>query len=175
MKTLLVVPETRPLVILAVLLGLGTIAFMVFFLLHDKSLPTYSVIQYELAGTAQHARAMFNAWQTAGQALVRQSLYIDFAFMPVYALAFAALTLLAARAALGGAQTWGLWLALAPFAAWAFDIVENIGLLVALRRPESPSAMALAVSATASRLKFGLLGLSAFSCLGVTIQRLVTR
>ena len=66
-------------------------------------------------------------------------------------------------------------MALAPFAAWAFDILENIGLLVALRRPDNPSALALAIAAAASRLKFALLGLSACYWLGVMIQRLVTR
>jgi hypothetical protein len=105
----------------------------------------------------------------------RKSLIIDFAYMPVYAFTFAALTLLAARAASGRAQSWGLWLALAPFGAWAFDILENVGLLVALRRHANPPALELAVSAAAAILKFGLLGLTVFYWFGVTIQHLANR
>jgi len=169
--------QTGPLAFLALLFSVGVIAFMLYFRRLEQQLPpsSPSIIQYEFAATPPRAIKMFNVWQLAGQAVIRWSLYIDFAFMPVYAFAFAAVTLLAARAAVGRAQTWGVRLLWAPFVAWAFDILENIGLLVALGRPERPSGLALAVSAGSASLKFASLGLSLVYWFGVVAQRLATR
>ena len=83
--------------------------------------------------------------------------------------------MLAARAARGRLLTWGVWMLRAPFGAWAFDILENIGLLVALSRPDNPSGLALAVSAGSATLKFSLLGLAGVYCVGVIVQWLVSR
>src|SRR5258708_40139794 len=83
---------------------------------------------------------MFDHWGRAGMAVMRRSLHVDFAFMPVYAFAAAMCTLLAARSASGFAQNVGLWLVLAPFLAWALDIVENLGLLAALDHYPNPPA-----------------------------------
>src|SRR5664279_4702939 len=156
MKLPLATLMTRPLAIVALLLAAGVIAFMLYFHSLEQQLPpeSKSIIQYEFAATPHTATDMFTTWQADGQAVIRWSLYIDFPFMPVYAFAFAAATLLAARAARGRLLAWGVWMLRAPFGAWAFDILENIGLLVALSRPDNPSGLALAVSAGSATLKF---------------------
>ena len=88
MKLPLATLMTRPLAIVALLLAAGVIAFMLYFHSLEQQLPpdSKSIIQYEFAATPHTATDMFTTWQADGQAVIRWSLYIDFAFMPVYGL-----------------------------------------------------------------------------------------
>jgi len=62
-------------------------------------------------------------------------------------------------------------LVLAPFAAWALDIVENLGLLAALNQSDHPPALPLAVSALAATVKVALLLLALLYILVVPVVR----
>lgn len=141
---------------------LATVLFYIVLTIHDRPLAPYTIVSLELAFTPARAAAMFAAWGEAGLRIARQSLLIDFGFMPAYALALGGLVLAEAQLAAGRMQTWGLRLAAAPFVAVLFDAVENIALLVVLAQPASPSAGLLMLAGVCALIKFGLL-LAAFA------------
>jgi hypothetical protein len=154
---------------------LVTLGLMLVFAFHDQRLSPYSIVSLELAWTAERALEMFEAWGRAGQQVARQSLLIDLAFMPAYAVLFAGLVVIQARQARGRWQSAGLWLALAPFAAWLFDLVENAALWRVLARPESPPALELTIAGAAAALKFGLLLASVSYLLAMLLRRRLGR
>jgi hypothetical protein len=120
---------------------LVTAVFVVIFGIHDRPLRPAGIVGYELAYTPQNALRLFEAWGAAGQLAARESLWIDFLFMPAYALLFAGLALGEARLARAGwVRRLGAWPAALPLAAWLFDFVENVALLRALDTPTAPPA-----------------------------------
>jgi hypothetical protein len=151
----------------------ATAGFMALFAIHDRPLQPYGIVGYEFAWTPGRALEMFRAWGEAGRQVARESLWIDFGFMPAYALLGAGLTLSAARGAQSGwAQRLGMWAARLPFGAWALDAVENVALLRALGSPEQPPAAPLAVAGAAATVKFGLLAVCAVYMVGAWVGRL---
>src|SRR5512141_3174165 len=76
---------------------LATLALVVVFAVHDRGLSPYSIVAYELAWTPAQAALLFASWGEAGARVARESLWIDFAFMPSYAVLFAGLVLTEAR------------------------------------------------------------------------------
>lgn len=159
MTALLHIPPQRVVlaVTLAALVATAILAF-VFDGLHRPMAP-YTIVDLEFAGAPARLAEMTAAWGAAGTDAARQSLWLDFLFMPAYALLFAGLALMVARATSSLAQTLGLWLTLMPFAAWAWDLLENVMLLNALP-PALAAETALRVAAVAAGVKFGVLGLS---------------
>jgi hypothetical protein len=89
--------------------------------------------------------------------VAREALWLDFAYMPAYALLAAGLVVLQARRSRGAAQRLGLRLAAAPFAAWLLDVVENVALLRVLGAPAAPPPALLVVAGLSASLKFLLL------------------
>jgi hypothetical protein len=136
---------------------LATLAIFIVFALHDRGLRPYTIVSFELAWTPLQAEKLFAAWGAPGQRVARESLLIDFAYMPAYALLFAGLVLVEARRSAGRVQRLGLSLALVPFAAWLCDAVENVALLNVLAAPASPSAPLLQLAGLSASLKFLLL------------------
>lgn len=118
------------------------------------------IIQFELAGTTDRARAILDRWGPAGQAAARKSLLLDYAFPPSYAL-FQALACdaiavgLAARSRSFMAGV-GLPIAWAQLAAAGFDYVENTALLVMLAGRDQRAPR---VARRAALLKFALISL----------------
>ncbi len=156
MRRLLVWPSTR-LIMIALLGGSGlALALMVYLQSLNAALAPYDIVAFEFAWTAARAGEMLAAWGGAGAAAARQSLLVDYAFMPAYAVSFAALTLLAARAARERFQPAGLWLTIAPLAAALFDAVENTALLTSLP-PGAPADGPAFLAAISAAIKFGLL------------------
>jgi hypothetical protein len=149
-------PELRLRQVAALAL-LAVLALVVVFGIHDQRLSPYSIVSLELAWTPERAGEIFQAWGAAGLHTARRSLLIDLAFMPAYALLFASLVLILARQARGRWQTAGLWLVLAPFAAWLFDLIENATLLRVLGSAADPPATELTLAGAAAVLKFALL------------------
>lgn len=156
MHHLLTTPQTKNLVAVTLVAASAVAGFAYIFGLIHTALAPYSILDLEFAGTTQRLNAMTGAWGEAGNRAAQLSLWVDYAFMPAYAALFAGLTLLTARAVSGRWQTLGLWLTLAPFAAWAFDALENTLLFIALP-PAAPSDAVLTGAVAAAALKFGLL------------------
>lgn len=177
MHHLLTIPKTKNLLAITLVSASAVAGFLYVFGLIHRPMAPYTILDLQFAGTAQRLNEMTSAWGEAGNRAAQLSLWVDFAFMPAYAALFAGLTLLAARAASGRQQTLGLWLAPAPFAAWAFDALENALLLTALP-PAAPTDTVLSGAAAAAALKFGLLLAGAVYVLivgGWTLARYLTR
>ncbi len=121
-----------------------------------RALAPATIIDLEFAWSPERLNTLTGLWGEAGTEAARLSLWVDYLFMPAYALLFGGLTLLTARAAAGVWQNLGLWATALAFVAALWDALENTLLLTALP-PASPSALALPVAGSAAALKFGLL------------------
>jgi hypothetical protein len=172
MRTLLHTPPSKPLWVLTALATLVTIGFLAYFRLSEGALAPYGSVPFQWAWTPAQAQKMRTTWGAAGDAVARRSLWVDFAFMPVYVVCFAGWAVLAARSLTGRLQTLGLQLALAPWLAWALDATENLMLLRVLDTAGSPPALPLLVAGTASVLKFALLILCGLYSLGTGVYHL---
>lgn len=150
-------PKSQSLLVVVLLSISLVLGFLFYFQLLNRDLAPYTIVDFELAWTAAKAQAMLTSWGEVGRAAARQSLIIDFAFMPTYALGMAALTLLAARSLTGRWQALGLWLVLAPLAAWALDAVENVNLLALVDHTANPVASAVTSASWSATIKFLLL------------------
>jgi hypothetical protein len=135
----------------------ATLALSAALALHDRPLRPYSIVSLELAWTSAQAAALLAAWGAAGQRVAREALWLDFAYMPAYALLAAGLVVLEARRSRGAVQRAGVRLAAAPFAAWLLDVVENLALLRVLAAPAAPPAGLLIVAGLSASVKFLLL------------------
>ena len=155
----------------------ATFVLFLLFQWHDHPLSPYSIVSLELAWTPATAGTILAQWGAGGQQVARQSLWLDFLFMPAYAFLFAGATLSVARGAPQGFgagtrinwQRWGFWLAALPFVAWACDITENLALLRVLAAADTPSATALQVAGWAASTKFELLLVCLAYSLGVLL------
>lgn len=138
--------------------------------MHDSGGP--GIIPFELAGTAERANRIIDAWGSDGRRAARRSLLLDYAFPPTYA-GLQALGCTAtgdryraggrsALAAGGGPLAWG------QLAAAGFDYVENTALLLILagRNGRLP-----VLARRAALVKFALLFAGwSYMLLGVTVR-----
>lgn len=157
-------------------LTLALILFAIFSIL-DRPLQTEAapngIVSFELAGNPPRARAITNSWKqmslplsaVAGQpnpeivngsyVYAAFSLGLDYLFMPIYALAIAFATLVAARKHDGWLRSLGAVAGYAACAAMLFDALENYSLLqVLVGNIESAYP---AIAAFCAIVKFGLI------------------
>jgi hypothetical protein len=152
MRRLATGPDQKTLGLITLLALSIMVGFYFFLQVHDRPLQPYTIVDFELAWTPGRAAQLLAAWGPAGAQTARESLWVDFGFIPPYALFFAGATLLAARTARGRWQTIGLWLTLGPFVAGALDAAENLCLLNVLSSA-APSAVVLLVAGLAAAIK----------------------
>jgi hypothetical protein len=120
---------------------------------------SYGIVDYELAYSPQKADQILNTWDADARAAARQSLLIDFLFMPAYALFFGSVTLLLARAQRGMLRTIGFALTLGCIAAALLDIFENTMLYISLPGPPV-AALPPLLAGIAASIKFLLIVLA---------------
>ena len=164
-------PTLKTLRLVTAVAFLFTAAIFFVFRVHDRPLRPYDIVAFELAWTPQKAETIMGVWGEAGSQTARESLFIDFGYLPAYSFFFAGLTLMAARALSGWQQTLGFVLTFAPFMSAVSDATENFALLSVLQSPGSPSAAALTLAGVGATLKFSLLVLCLLYMLGVVIYR----
>jgi len=172
MVRFLTTPSASTLTWIIRLAAVASLAFMIGFQFHDRPLQPHTIISYEFAWNATRATQMFAEWGAAGNVAARESLWIDFGFMPAYALFVAGLTLHQARQINPHPrlQTIGLSLALVPGAAVVCDVIENLCLLVSLP-PALPADQSLFMAGLAATIKFSLLFICTLYWLFVFIRR----
>ncbi len=168
-------PAPRTLRLVTVVAFLFTAAIFFVFRVHDRPLKPYDIVAFELALTPQKAATMMGVWGEAGRQTARESLFIDFGYMPAYSFLFAGLTLMAARAVTARLQALGFALTFVPFVSAASDAIENFALLAALQTPGSPSAIALTLAGVAATVKFSLLLLCLLYMVFTVLYRAVRR
>lgn len=158
-------------------LGLSLVFYVVFGIL-DAPLRTEAapngIVSFELAGSPQAARAITDSWKQLSLQLSATAdrpdpsivntpyvfaafgLGLDYLFMPVYALALAFATLLAAQKHTGWMQLLAVAAGYGGLFAALFDAVENYALLrVLLGAVESNFP---AIASFCAIVKFGLIG-----------------
>jgi hypothetical protein len=139
-------------------LVLTLILFAVFRVLDAPLQTDYApngIVSFELAGSPQNAAHMVLTW--SGDAMLNAAfgLGIDYLFMPIYALALAFATLLAAGRHGGWLKSLGVVAGFGAVAAPLFDAVENYALFkILLGAFESPYPE---IAFYCALIKFGLL------------------
>lgn len=117
--------------LLAVTLGVGAWALDVI-----DGMGDVGIIEFELARTAEQASDFYGRLGNSGRDAARESLYIDYLYLVLYALTYAAGCLIVARRAGGRGMaklaSWGRPLAIGSFIAASCDAVENAALLKVL-------------------------------------------
>ena len=117
------------------------------------------IVSFEFAGSSQNAAHMVLTW--SDQALLNASfgLGIDYLFMPVYALALAFGTLLAAGRHEGWFRSLGAVAGYGAFAAALFDAVENYALFRVLSGAFDSSYPSIAAICATIKFLWLVLGL----------------
>ncbi|WP_163996959.1 hypothetical protein [Pyxidicoccus caerfyrddinensis] len=153
LRRLLVSPPKPILLALTVAAGLGGLLIG-----GQMSVRGGDIIALEFIWTPERARALLDAWGPVKHSAAWDSVVLDFAFIPAYAALLMGLVLLVARGSSGRLQRLGLGLALMPWVAGLFDVVENLCLLRILDVPVSqlPSASLTVVAGVCAALKFAL-------------------
>lgn len=162
MQRLMTIPGRRALVTVALASLAATVAMWLLLRGPERVMQSrgYGIVPYELAFSAQRAGAILDTWGSAGREAARQSLWMDFGFMPAYGVFFASLTLLVTRAQRRWWQRVGLGLVAAPLAAMLLDGLENLMLLAILDAAGAVPPASVLVAGVAATLKFTLLGLA---------------
>ena len=152
----------------AIAFSAGIYAILGFF---NNLLTPFTIIDLEFAGSAARLGEMIAAWGQAGLDAARLSLYLDFAFIPCYVVAFSGLALLLTRNVVGAWQRVGLVVIWLPIVAGVLDVTENVSLLMSL-----PSGSgALPVAAVCAGLKFALLAVTLGFVLAALIRKVFSR
>ena len=173
MRLLLTRPSKKTLLLITAISGAFSLALLLRLAAIDRELKPYTIVDYELAWSAERANPMFSAWGDAGRDAARSSLRYDVPFLLAYPFFFSALTLLAARVAPGKYARLGTWLGLAPFVAALLDALENAALWLALDAFQQPPEHLLQLAAIAAGVKFLLLGFSGLYALAVWFLRVL--
>lgn len=162
---------------------LGVIVFTVVFQGMEAQLlaagGTAGVVALELAFTPARALGIIGAWPADGIAVAQRALWLDFAYIVLYASGLAAACMLIARHAHGRWARWGRRLIYAPIVAGVLDVIENVNLLVVVNRAAVGPAAALSpftyVAAICAALKFALVAITLLFLVAYGIQWLLTR
>jgi hypothetical protein len=136
-----------------------------------------SIVEFEFAGTQTRVDEIRSDWGESGSDAAKRSLWIDFAYIVAYG-TFLVLACLATRD-LAQRRGWrrmaAFGLAAAPFAAavGAFDAIEDVGLLLAVKGHGGDLAPGLA--RVCASMKFLLLGVTIAYLIAGLVLRLRSR
>lgn len=119
--------------------------------------PSYGILDFEFAWTANQITVIFNAWGPEGIALHASGIYWDFLYILGYGSLIAGLILLLSRQLSGKIKLIGLYFSLFPFLAGIFDCIENFLLLAMLNNPTGFASMIPWFAGLMASIKFGLL------------------
>jgi hypothetical protein len=123
-----------------------------------KSLTPYGVMELEFAWTMAQIDKILTAW---GSSLILKELgvtFLDFGFLVFYSITLAGVTLILTRKFFHETlYNWGYRIALVPFLAAIFDVIENINLIFMLTSPSSFPTFAPLVASVCATIKFSLL------------------
>jgi hypothetical protein len=121
--------------------------------------PNNGIVAFELARTAENAQRMIDGWGPELSILARNSIRIDFIFIPAYASLFFSVTMLMSLLLGGAPSFWIRRAAFLPFVSGLADVVENVFLLLILKAPHNIPELYPRVAAWCATVKFGLLAL----------------
>ena len=117
----------------------------------------YGVIEFEFAWTSEQINTIFKAWGSEGKKKEAFVTYIDFLFIPCYSLFMAGCILLLTRKLEGKLQEVGIYMAILPFVAGIFDVIENINLLLMLTYDAFIWSLSPFIASLCATIKFSLI------------------
>ncbi|KKK41917.1 MAG: hypothetical protein Lokiarch_39130 [Candidatus Lokiarchaeum sp. GC14_75] len=122
-----------------------------------STVPTYGVLDFEFAWTANKGDKIFSIWGSNGLKIQTIAVYWDFLFIIGYVLLAFSLITFTLRRSENKIQAIGIFITITPFLTGILDLIENLFLLAMLSSPHfvlNPFAFFASISAT---LKFGFL------------------
>jgi hypothetical protein len=126
-----------------------------------KSLTPYGVMELEFAWTIAQIDNILSTW---GNSLISKEIgvtLLDFGFLMFYSTTMAGVTIILTRKVFQETlNNWGYRIALVPFLAAFFDVIENVNLLLMLTSPSSFPAFSPFVASFSAMIKFSLLGVT---------------
>lgn len=158
--------------------GLGFFLSVVIYLimapieLELKEVSPFGVMELEFMWNASQAQVIIEAW---GAEFIQKELfvtYLDFVFMPAYAILFSGISLLISKKIIQFErdqtdhpimkvfQKYGLIIALFPWIAVIFDIIENLNIIYILTNPEIFGNFAPFLTSLCATIKFSFLLMS---------------
>jgi len=162
------------------LLGVTSVALFVVLAIVDRKVQDSGgpgIIPFELAGSSERANEILGEWDASATDAARLSIWLDFPYLVLYG-AFFCLAILAVRDA-ARCRGWerfaraGTAIAFAPIAAAAFDVVEDVFLLLVIGGHADGSAPAIATGFAVA--KFVALGVTWVYLLGGLVAVVTTR
>jgi len=153
----------------AIAFSAGVYAIMGFI---NNGLLPHTIIDLEFAASTARLAELVAVWGAAGVESARQSLTLDFVFIPCYVLVFSGLALIVTRAATGVWQRYGLYTIGLPVLAGGLDVIENLVLLNSL---PPATGEALMVAAVCAGLKFALLAVTLLYVVAALGWKVLTR
>lgn len=151
---------SRNLVILITLISfVPFIILTILFQLDSAALASsgYGIVSFEFAFNEAMAKTMLTAWGPTLIPLVLQGTYMDFGYIASYSVFMMGIMILVVRALKDRWQSIALFCTVAPFIAGAFDIVENINLIMMLNDPVGFLSFVPTVASICAVFKFGFL------------------
>ncbi|MHA1541820.1 MAG: hypothetical protein ACTSQH_02455 [Candidatus Hodarchaeales archaeon] len=141
-----------------------------------KSLTPYGVMELEFAWTVTQIDSILTAW---GNSLISKEIgvtLLDFGFLVFYSTTMAGVTIILTRKIFQETlNTWGYTIAMVPFLAAIFDVIENVNLLLMLTSPSSFPTFSPFLASICAMIKFSLLGLTAIFWLVGCVHTLLKR
>ena len=117
----------------------------------------YSIVSFELAFTKAKAMAIMSSWGDAQKLAARRSILFDFIFIVGYALIFFSVTSLLSAWNKEKLRKLGQRAAIFPLMAAAFDVTENMFLLLTLAAADFMPGIFPVIAGICASLKFALL------------------
>lgn len=121
--------------------------------------PNNGIVAFELAGSAENSRGIIDGWGPELSILARNSIRVDFVFIPAYAFLFFSITMLVSLLFGGAGARWVRRAAFLPFISGLADVAENSFLLLILKSPHDIPGLYPQIAAWCATVKFGLLAL----------------
>lgn len=135
----------------------------------------YGIVNFEFAYNEAMAKTILAAWDPILIPVVLRGIYMDFGYIASYGFLMMGVMILIARELKGTWQEVALFYAIAPFIAGAFDIVENINLIVMLNDPAGFPSFVPTIASICASIKFGFLlmviGFAAIAGIALLIRK----
>jgi hypothetical protein len=136
----------------------------------------YGIVSFEFAFSEAIAKTMLTAWGPGLIPVVLRGVYMDFGYIASYGFFMMGVMILIVRALKDRWQSIALFCTISPFIAGAFDIVENINLIVMLTDPVGFPSLVPTVASICAIFKFGFLllviGFAAIAGIALLIRKL---
>ncbi|MHA2006771.1 MAG: hypothetical protein ACXABO_04490 [Promethearchaeota archaeon] len=125
------VPKNRVLIIIT-LSGflIVVLIYVLIFIPIEAMVPTYGILDYEFAWTADTVETIFEAWNWEGLEIQKVAIWWDFLFIIGYvSVAFGLIVIVLRRSEVEFQKIW-IYVSITPFLTGIFDALENVNLLV---------------------------------------------